>query len=218
MRQNLLGTSLLNGMMHNPAYPGAQPSLLIQGHPHHPGAHPMGMYGQYMPPPMGYEHPPHPGQPFDMHQGMYEAGEGMYRLPPIEGMDMVSWPHGLPPPQPGMEYYGNDPSHPHDSHQYPPEGYYHDQYHLDGMEYRLPPVAEGSMREAKHEEADQGQNPRMKFDWSKDQQTPSGHVMFQDKLFDGALDSAGLTGRKEADEGLNGFEEAVAQANEAGSW
>lgn len=60
-------------------------------------------------------------------------------------------------------------------------------------------------------------------DWAKDisaltsqAQTPSGHVVFNERLFDGALGSAGLdgVGGTEMDEGLGAFDEAVAQAND----
>lgn len=58
------------------------------------------------------------------------------------------------------------------------------------------------------------------------QQTPSGHVMFNERLFDGALGSAGLGGLGLSglgegggrDDGMSGFEEAIAQVNEISQW
>jgi hypothetical protein len=49
-------------------------------------------------------------------------------------------------------------------------------------------------------------------------EAPSGHVFFNERLFDGALGTASLTGRRDEDEGLGAFHEAVAQANEPPAW
>lgn len=52
-------------------------------------------------------------------------------------------------------------------------------------------------------------------------EAPSGHVIFNERLFDGVLGSAALPGgggRREHDEGLGAFDEAVAQANDSPGW
>ena len=52
-------------------------------------------------------------------------------------------------------------------------------------------------------------------------EAPSGHVVFNERLFDGVLGSAALPGgggRREHDEGLGAFDEAVAQANDSPGW
>jgi len=57
-------------------------------------------------------------------------------------------------------------------------------------------------------------------EWERDgQQTPSGHVLFNERLFDGALGSASLpTILGDRDDGLAGFDEAMAQASEIPQW
>jgi hypothetical protein len=58
-----------------------------------------------------------------------------------------------------------------------------------------------------------GMDSRMREWVGEAQQTPSGHVMFNERLFDGALGTAGL-----GDEGLGAFDEAVQQTNDMPSW
>jgi len=227
MRQSLLGSNLLNMSMYN-AHAQAQAQANGQGHrpnvmPHHPGAQ-YAMAESYIP--MGYDLD---GQPivqsgYPVQEGMYpgQAVDGdMYRLPPIDpgvmnmGYGEMGW-NGE-----GVEYWdgmgqaqGYDP---HEEYYDPaPAGYtYSDQ--APGDDFRLPPLLEGSRVGMEMDRRkDEGVDPRMR-EWARDgQQTPSGHVLFNERLFDGALGSAGIHQEKR-DEGLSGFDEAIAQVNDT-SW
>ncbi|WVR08543.1 hypothetical protein IAU60_005598 [Kwoniella sp. DSM 27419] len=57
-------------------------------------------------------------------------------------------------------------------------------------------------------------------EWTREvgQQTPSGHVVFTERLFDGALGTAGLQDRRGSDEELGMFDQAVEQAGEVEPW
>lgn len=48
-------------------------------------------------------------------------------------------------------------------------------------------------------------------------ETPSGHMVFQDRLFDGALGSA-MLGERRDDDGLGAFDEAVQQVHDVSAW
>ena len=89
-------------------------------------------------------------------------------------------------------------------------------------DYYLEPVAQPVHHQHTHVESEKRHDNRM-HEWARDgQQTPSGHVVFNERLFDGALGSAtlpplgGETGPR--DEGLAGFDEAVAQVNDLAQW
>ncbi|WVQ85956.1 hypothetical protein IAT38_008124 [Cryptococcus sp. DSM 104549] len=277
MRQNLLGSNLLNMSLYNaansrlasnpngyPSHPGAAhaAAAAAAGHGQHPG---MGYQMDYMP--MGYDlegrpiamggaggggyaqdvygvapAPQHPGQETDM-----------YRLPPIDGM--MGMPQaGYEWQQPGMEYWeqpagGVAPEMMPQQAGYgvPAEEYYAPSYEMEpgmheaGMEYRLPPLMEtsrdggvpggssgdrapGDIIAGDYAANSAGGNigergiPGMR-DWAVEgQQTPSGHVMFNERLFDGALGSAGLQGRGEAEDALGMFDQAMEHAGEVAQW
>lgn len=64
---------------------------------------------------------------------------------------------------------------------------------------------------------DRPADPRMR-DWQREApETPSGHVVFQDRLFDGALGSA-MMGERRDDDGLGAFDEAVQQVHDVPAW
>lgn len=124
-----------------------------------------------------------------------------------------------PPILPGDEYANHD---------------YANNLPLESMaEYHLPPLLDhhqdppGPSAQQGHsldhlrfdDQSKDLPDPRMR-EWARDaQQTPSGHVIFNERLFDGALGSAtlpALEGRR--DEGLSGFDEAIAQANDIAQW
>lgn len=230
MRQNLFGSNLLNMSMYNAQQAGRSNVM-----PHHPGAQ-YAMNESYIP--MGYDLEGRPVMPagFAPQEGMYPPGpavEGeMYRLPPIDngmmnvGYDGMGWHDGA------VEYWDAVDGQGHQYETHPARGeYYHTQapagYDFTdpppGAGYRLPPLLEGS-REGGHtinmgtdRRDDEGVDPRM-TEWSLDgQQTPSGHVLFNERLFEGALGSAGLQ-QDRRDEGLVGFDEAIAQVNEVPQW
>ena len=252
MRQNLLGSNLLNMSMYNAAahaagrggvlnHPGAQHHLQyamaesylpvsydVDGRPI---TYEQGMYGgpgmdagdMYRLPPIDGM-----GMPYD---GAWAGGGGAdywsHGAGPsgeYEGQDGNGADSYYPQVHPGGADFGQDPS---------AIG------HIDqGMpgDFQLPPLMEthSSHQGGKSsQQVDMGgqygdreketRDIRMQ-EWARDgQQTPSGHVMFNERLFDGALGSAGLPalggeGLGPRDEGLSGFEEAIAQANEVPQW
>ncbi len=229
LRQNLLGSNLLSMSMYNAQAQNQRASIM----PHHPGAQ-YAMAESYLP--MGYDLDGRPNMQsaYPVQEGMYAPGPGgmvegeMYRLPPIDhgmmqlGYDGMDWD-----PETG-EYYPEGPSHPYETHpqeEYYPQGGagYNFTDPAPGSEYRLPPLE--ASRETGHTVEmgdntrleDEGVDPRMR-DWAKDGlQTPSGHVQFNARLFDGALGSAGLQ-HESRDAGLSGFDEAITQANEVQPW
>lgn len=234
MRQNLLGSSLLNGMLYNQGYqqqgpPHAAARAAAPDMPQHPGQqyhlaqHP----GEYAMP-VGYDVDGRPiMRPYPSHPGAYDQqhpGPDMYRLPPIQ--DAVGWDshdHAYVPPR--MDHW---PMHGHEGHGAgTPEELHHAGGYFDGpshpaqhyypeyapeaeYEYRFPPLIDGST-------APRTAMPPPEVPLGGPTATvpeaPSGHVMFNERLFDGALGSA----RRELDESLGAFDEAVAQANEAPS-
>lgn len=292
MRQNLLGSNLLNMSLYNAAQQG-------RSVPSHPGAQHHLQYAvadPYVAPPMGYELDPHAshaahtvhGMPYSEHQpGMYPASgiemdaNDMYRLPPIDGMNMP-YESGWTVPGPGVVAGSNGEidywtsagpggeAHPHAypggaAHEYPAGDLgYQDSYYppMQGMgdydpntsmihQYQLPPLIDptgqvaaaavaaaasgaasngGHGIEAAHSHAGQPQQgPSTRADesidtrmheWSADgQQTPSGHVLFNERLFDDPLGSSALPSFMDGkDDGLAGFEEAMAQAGEIAQW
>jgi hypothetical protein len=67
------------------------------------------------------------------------------------------------------------------------------------------PALPGSLHARVEDDVAGGDDPTVR-DWGMaEQQTPSGHVVFNENLFDGALTK---------DEGLGDFDQAVEQANE----
>ncbi|RXK41694.1 hypothetical protein M231_00929 [Tremella mesenterica] len=252
-RQNLLGSNLLSVSMYNAQHQQAQQRLGHPGAQHHMQ---YAMAEQYLP--VGYDMEGRPvmatapGAPA-AYGDMYDMamGEGMYRLPPIQGEMMYGqgW-EGNPYPggydaAPGMEYPAPVGMEGADYYQQGlGEGYSGDMAMgvsnpagMPGvsapteMEYRLPPMvdqADGNVQSHSQVPPPPGErqaDDRIR-DWANDlhlpaQQEPSGHVMFNERLFDGALGSATLphmSERRESDEGLAAFDEAVAQANEVPSW
>ncbi|KAK4685816.1 hypothetical protein P7C73_g4324, partial [Tremellales sp. Uapishka_1] len=229
MRQNLLGSNLLN-MSHLYDHGQGQGSQ-------HPGAQHMqyAMAESYLP--MGYDLN---GRPV---QAEYGYENDMYRLPPLQEQ-YATW-HG-------DDYWdghvnANANANPDASAQ--PQDYYTQTAFDDGMQYvgnfeenRLPPLAEASREDPPGmrpgdivagqfargvgvgmEEEEQGQDPRLTTWERENQQTPSGHVFFNERLFDGALGSAVLPGMEERDgerqsavgpfdEALGAFDEAVMDA------
>lgn len=167
------------------------------------------------------------------HQGPGPGSDDPYRLPPIDqnilppiggyemgwqgdsGLDYWPGPGG-----PSQQVYG-------DVNEFDHQGY----GATDPSEFRLPPLLEGSREGASLEMSVQGGypeddevgiDPRMR-DWGKEGlQTPSGHVMFNERLFDGALGSAGLSGLGQddarRDEGLAGFDEAMRDVHDVPTW
>jgi hypothetical protein len=242
MRQNLLGTNLLNISLYNAQH----------GHPvsqRGPVAHPGAQHLQYT---MADQYPP---MDYNMNQYHHEHGENqiypggqmgmeqdMYRLPPIDGMlygsETSMWGgnagQGSEGVGMGMEYgwdnqgmmgnqveYGSgmgdlDLRQHHFQDAYYPsssqEGY--DHFGQSIMpDYQLPPIDPSHHFQARKEVQPL---PPPIVTWANEpQQTPSGHVMFNERLFDGALPSAGM--QPEA-EGLAAFDEAVAEAGDIPSW
>ena len=141
-----------------------------------------------------------------------------------------------------VEFYQGMPTHPM-GHEYgvrPEEVHQHPHVqppHLGPVEigheamhdYRLPPLAgPSSVQPAQPAqlavETTERRDPRV-LEWAREgQQTPSGHVVFNERLFDGALGSATLPSLEVGDElaprdeGLAGFDEAIAQAGEMDTW
>lgn len=261
MRQNLLGSSLLSGMLYNqgyqqgPPHPAARPAG--PGMPGHPGAqyhlaqHP-GDYGV----PVGYdidgrpilrsyagggyEHAPHPHP--------QQPGAEMYRLPPIQ--DAVGGPsmwdgHDMshfPPPR--MDHWlgheQGDFNHPHvqasdltpDEQLHQHGGYFEGAQHYYPSyedEYRFPPLFDPAtaprtavpapdMSGLHGDHTTTTAAAAAAAGATSMPEAPSGHVIFNERLFDGALGSAPMAGRRDLDEGLGAFDEAVAQANETSAW
>ena len=270
MRQNLLGTNILNMSMYNaqaqaqaPAQAHAQ-SNQPQVIPHHPGAQ-YALTETYMP--IGYDMEGRSILPSGFldqdiypNQGIYATAAGMgpdggdmYCLPPMDqaiiggGMAHDGLWIGSNNDENGVDYWNGTEGPGHlnshiQNHQQPhdpsvsTEADYHSQRHGygysepgPGMDYHLPPLVDTSGHGAgsgpghavdfgimnyRHED-EEGEDPRMR-DWGKEGlQTPSGHVLFNERLFDGALGSAGVQQHSErTDEGLVGFGEAIAQANQ----
>ncbi|TYJ54374.1 hypothetical protein B9479_004962 [Cryptococcus floricola] len=168
----------------------------------------------------------------------------MYRLPPIDGMMGAGNGYEWQAP-PGMDYWeqgGVAPDNaPPPQQGYPmEEGYYAPGYEMEGvpaehnMEYRLPPLMETSREDGRpfaerapgdlianayaHGENESRDLPSMR-QWTHDgQQTPSNHVMFSERLFDGALGSAGIPERPEGDDALGMFDQAMEHAGEVAQW
>jgi hypothetical protein len=248
MRQNLLGSSLLGGMMyHQQGYQQGghplDPRLAHHGMPQHPGAqyHVAHHPAEYNMPvgydidgrpvlrsyhSSGYEHPhphahPHPN-------------EQMYRLPPIhDAVAAGMWDSHEQYPPPRMDNWPED-QYGHPQNQYTPEdeaaqqaGYFEGAEYFPDYEqqYRFPPMLEGSTVPMPQSAAsvDMIPNEGSSGSWHDGgvgaaPEAPSGHVFFNERLFDGALGTAPLHGRRDEDEGLGAFNEAVVQANELPSW
>jgi hypothetical protein len=178
-----------------------------------------------------YAHPGYPGHPGHPGHAGYggpafgygpEYAEDMY-LPPI-GYDEPAYEVRMDP------YYGQ--GHPHPYGHYGPDhpmdrGYPVEEAYLpgpggDGGEYdmqesyRLPPLLHqassiptsavpGGLHARVEDEDERGEDPRVR-DWRMaEQTTPSGHVAFDERLFDGALSK---------EDGLGDFDDAMRQANE----
>ncbi|ORY26599.1 hypothetical protein BCR39DRAFT_254421 [Naematelia encephala] len=227
MRQNLLGSNLLNMSMYNAAQQQQQAQQRQHANAMHPHSHPGMQYAMaenYMP--VGYDLDGRPVMPHQYPGEMYPPGamagpeEGMYHLPPLEGPGYnLGWQgeQALDP------YWNSAPVQ--DGYIHPEAGSSHPDEYYTNSEYALPPLMEQGPREgvvagpsinmasgAGGEDAD-GVDPRMR-DWTGEvNQTPSGHVMFSERLFDG-LGSAGL-GR---DDGLAAFDEAMKDAQEVNPW
>lgn len=186
--------------------------------------------------------PPHPHEP-----GMNATD--MYRLPPIDNMGLgydptAPWQQGDPaeywatvPGPPGAGYNHNVDETPGGP---PPERYYAptplgyemapDPTSMSSGSYQLAPLLDPLAAHPPpppplphmHGAKEKG-DPRL-HEWAKDgQQTPSGHVTFNERLFDGAVGIPGLAplegGEAAArDDGLAGFDEAMAQVSESGHW
>ena len=242
MRQNLLGSSLLGGMMYQQHY---QPDhrMPVQSMPQHPGAqyhvaHHPAEYAM----PVGYDID---GRPVirSYHSSGYDhpvqqPHDAMYRLPPIQdavGGNMWDSPDMAHYPPPRMEHWPEDPYGQHAQSQWTPEdegahqsGYFEgaEQYPNYEQQYRFPPMLEGSnglMPASAVPSVDMLGNEVNDDPWreagpSHAPEAPSGHVFFNERLFDGALGSAPMAGRRDEDEGLGAFNEAVAQANETPEW
>ncbi|WVO17430.1 hypothetical protein L204_105122 [Cryptococcus depauperatus] len=164
----------------------------------------------------------------------------MYRLPPIDGMLNVGNGYEWQPPS--MEYWEQNNAAPDmapPANGYPggEEAYYAHSYDMDGvpvqaMEYRLPPLMEASReRHSVHEQApgdiiasafheeNQNKGSHNMRQWThQGQQTPSGHVMFNERLFDGALGSATMPERTGGEDGLGIFDQAIENAGEVEPW
>lgn len=198
---------------------------LSQGHP--------GAYGDWQAPGGDYwGHDPntyggHGGDTMGMGDAAGEMGyyghpggmegydvNGGYQLPPL--ID-PSNSHGLQAHQAHLEHQDHQPHH---------VDYRQEYAHGEGYESNEPgPSGAGPSRNSvDHPWADAHGTS------GEGQQTPSGHVMFNERLFDGALGSAGLGGLGDAgpsglglggggrDDGMSGFEEAMAQVNEISQW
>jgi hypothetical protein len=174
-------------------------------------------------PAYGYTHPGHEAQYGPGGYGQDQPDE-VYHLP-NNGYDAPAYDVGR-----GIEYYGGAVG---------PEGYgdgystmdpagYDMGYDIQDP-YRLPPLisptshmahssnmstsalpgGSGSLH-AQLEDEEPRVGPRMR-DWDMQQQTPSGHVVFNDGLFDGELGMGMSLGK---DDGLGDFNEAMQQASE----
>lgn len=169
-------------------------------------------------------------------------GSDIYRLPPINGMMAVE--NGYEWHAPSMEYWDQtnvDPEAAQRQAGYPFEGeYYATHYDLEGgvpeqTEYHLSSLMEtshvgnGSLPErapgdiiagayVTHEKQEDKELPSMRQWAGEGQQTPSGHVMFNERLFDGALGSAGLPDKAEEPDALAMFDQAMEQAGEIAPW
>nr|XP_019051081.1 hypothetical protein I302_01529 [Kwoniella bestiolae CBS 10118]OCF30011.1 hypothetical protein I302_01529 [Kwoniella bestiolae CBS 10118] len=113
----------------------------------------------------------------------------------------------------------------------------------NGLEYRLPPLMDiprdtpngvngdgpgdliASQYAREHSGSQSSSGGRRDERTSKEgQQTPSGHVLFNERLFDGALGTAGLTDKTKGHEGtlndddLGMFDQAMEQAGDIGNW
>ena len=231
MRQNLLGSNILSMSMYNAA---AQANGRVAAHPGTQHHLQYAMAESYLP--VGYDM-----QMYD--QNVYPmSGNEMYRLPPMEPVREVyegEWTQG-------PDYWSADnlqrPDHSGpllgSQQQMAQSDYYAPQLQVapqdytqqasanpdvqrvgQGLpgEYYLDPVA----HQHQHIESEKRQDSRL-HEWARDgQQTPSGHVVFNERLFDGALGSAILPPLGESgprDEELAGFDEAVAQASEMARW
>lgn len=174
--------------------------------------------------------------------GEYDSsGAGMmhqYQLPPlIDPSALGSLPEDLPPMDMGP---GHDQGGQHAPHGQHGQYHQHDQHDQAAYGSHPHPHAHPHPHDPRsHEPHQQPQQPQQQeqahgegsvdtrmHEWGGEgQQTPSGHVMFNERLFDGALGSAGLPtslldgGRDDGlDHGLAGFEEAMAQAADLGQW
>jgi hypothetical protein len=255
MRQNLLGSSLLNMSMYN-AHAQQQRSGQHQSHLHgHGHSHPGMQYAMaesYVP--IGYDLNGRPvmdgGYPAQAGYAQEMYGDDMYRLPPIMGYEgqPMGWEGDA-----GAEYYQTRVA-----------GMAEDYLHAEGadmagfameggvgeldlgLDYHLPSLLDPEQldvglavggagagpsgprpadiiagqyaRDGALPDDDKGEDPRMRNWVPEAQQTPSGHVIFNERLFDGALGSAGLGIGEGHDEGLGAFDEAVQQAHDMTAW
>ncbi|OXG40906.1 specific transcriptional repressor [Cryptococcus neoformans Bt15] len=166
----------------------------------------------------------------------------IYRLPPINGMIGVG--NGYEWHAPSIGYWDQtniDPEAAQPQGGYPIEGEYcTTHYDLEGRvpaqtEYRFSSLMEtsredyGSLPEGgpgniiagayvTHEEQENKELPSMRQRAGEGRQTPSGHVIFNERLFDGALGSAGLPDKAEGPDALAMFDQAMEQAGKAAPW
>jgi hypothetical protein len=148
-------------------------------------------YGQH-------QHPQNQWTPEDegAHQSNYFEGVDHYPVPEYEQDNQYRFPPMLEEPAPGMSM-----SMPHSA---------------SGSVDMLPNPNSNEGNDSSW--MDSGPTPAPASGPSHIPEAPSGHVFFNERLFDGALGSAPVVGRREEDEGLGAFDEAVAQANETPEW
>ena len=248
MRQNLLGSNILSMSMYNAAaqansrmnHPGAQHHLqYAMAESYLPMGYDMqSIYDQgAYPAPMDtgdiYHLPPidNVGAVYD---GNWTQGADYWNPDAVQGAEYPVPHPNLQPPQPiaSSDYYAPPPLHgvPHDygmppvapvqplpqeAAAPPPK----DVSQGLASEYQIPPVDPQAPHH--HAEPEKRRDPAL-HEWAREgQQTPSGHVIFNERLFDGALGSATLPALGDSgprDEGLAGFDEAITQAIEMSHW
>ncbi|KAL7419486.1 hypothetical protein Q5752_006324 [Cryptotrichosporon argae] len=220
MRQNLLGSSLASMQIYNQnaAYQAAAAAAAgvlpaYRTMPHHPGAAHLYASNEYAS--MTYDADGRLAQPY------YEGYDTSYRLPPIQGIE-----HGVWDPAQMGGYYAAEGSQAAyavpQQDDYLPDGAQYEQY-LDPDAYRAPletaqevPAVEPLpvTRPADIVASSYQESWAAGHDGLAAQQTPSGHVVFNERLFDGELGSATF----ERDDGLGDFGDAVAEAGGAEAW
>lgn len=272
MRQNLLGSNLLNISLYNAANARLASSTTATAatendYRYHPGfdsmgtavghgrTHPGMQYAMGSNIQLGYGLDGRPVKVGGYSGEMYgttallagpssasDYESDMYQFPPMNGMmdvgNRYEW-HA-----PSMQYWDQvnmGPEEVQPQGGYPVEGeYYATHYDLEGgvpeqMEYRFSSLMEtsgegnGSLPKrapgdiiagayvAYKEQEDR--NPSSIRHWAGEgQQTPSGHVMFNEKLFDGVMGSAGLFDKAEGPDVLAIFDGAMEHAGEIASW
>lgn len=221
------------------------PRMAHHGIPQHPGAqyhvaHNPAEYNM----PVGYDVDGRPilrqyhssayDHPHPLAHAQPHLDEQMYRLPPIQ--DAVAagmWDSQDHYSAPRMgNWQGDQYGQPHGQYTSEDEaaqqvGYFEGaEYYPDyEHQYRFPPLIEGATVPMPQSAAsvDMLPNEGSSDSWNDGvvgaaPEAPSGHVFFNERLFDGALGTATLQGRGEEDEGLGAFHEAVVQAHEASSW